>query len=149
MSLMNVKAFLTLLLNGNVMNISRFLTILWFITWGDWVPNVLIQWSSLLSLSYLFLWVLHWSGICSTGYSLQPRGKYYQIMAWCLQHEAIIWTNVDLLSIRFQATYFNDVLFEIQKFSLKKIHFEMSSAKWVPFCLGTNELTWHSHDFVY
>ena len=49
MSLVILKAFLSLLLNGHVMNISRFLTILSFILWVNWVPNVLIQWSSLLS----------------------------------------------------------------------------------------------------
>ena len=70
MSLVILKAFLALLLHGKVMNISRFLTILWFIPWGNWVPNVLIQWSSHLSLSDLFLCELPWWGICSMGYKI-------------------------------------------------------------------------------
>ena len=35
-----------------------------------------------------------------------------------VQRQVIIWTNADLLSIRSQATYFNNVLFEIQSFHL-------------------------------
>ena len=68
MSLVILKDFLALLLNGYVMNTARLCTILWFNPWGNWVPNVLIQWSSLLSLSDMFLCALPWSGICSTGY---------------------------------------------------------------------------------
>ena len=36
--------------------------------------------------------------------------------------------------------HFNKILFEIQVFSIKKMQFEMSSAKWRPFCLGLNVL---------
>ena len=35
--------------------------------------------------------------------------------------QAIIWTNADILSIRTQGTYFNEILFEIQIFSFKKM----------------------------
>ena len=31
-------------------------------------------------------------------------------------------------------TNFNEILFEIQKFSFKTMHLNMSSAKWRPFC---------------
>ena len=37
------------------------------------------------------------------------------------QHQAIIWTNADTLSIRPQGTYFNEILFQIQKFSFEKM----------------------------
>ena len=35
---------------------------------------------------------------------------------------------------------FNKILFEIDKFSFKRIDLKMSSAKLWPFCLGLNEL---------
>ena len=53
-------------------------------------------------------------------------------------HQAIIWTNAAIMSIRPQRTYFSEILFEIGKFSFKKMHLKMSSAKWWPFCLGLN-----------
>ena len=46
---------------------------------------------------------------------------------------------------------FSEILFAIQTFSLNKMHFKLSSAKWRPFCLGLNvlryscETTWASH----
>ena len=85
MSLVILKAFLALLLNGNVMNMSRFLTILWFIPWGNWVPNVLMQWSSLLSLSNLFLCASPWSGICSMGYKIISYSAPKQILSALLK----------------------------------------------------------------
>ena len=63
-------------------------------------------------------------------------------MACRLFSDKSLLNNADLLSIRSQAIYFNAGLFEIQKFSFKKINFEMSSAKWRPFCLEINELTY-------
>ena len=48
----------------------------------------------------------------------------------------IIWTNAEILSIKPQGTYINEILFEIQKFSFNKIQSKMSSAKCQPFCLG-------------
>ena len=79
-----------------------------------------------------------------------------QVMAWCqirelgvdeimrlspVRREAFIWTNADLLSIGPWRTYFNEILVEIQKFLLKKMHFKISSAKWWSFCLGLGVLT--------
>ena len=57
------------------------------------------------------------------------------------RRKAIIWTNADILSIRPQGIYFNEILFEIQKFSFKKTHLKMLSGKWRPFCLGLHVLT--------
>ena len=50
-------------------------------------------------------------------------------------------TNADLLSIRSWRTYFSELLVEIQKSSFKNMHLKISSAKWLSFCLGLNELT--------
>ena len=52
--------------------------------------------------------------------------------------QAIIRTNAGLLLIRHLGTNFSEILIEIQTFSLKKISFKMSSAKWLPFFLGLN-----------
>ena len=57
------------------------------------------------------------------------------------RRQAIIWTNAGILSIGPSGTNFNEILIGIQTFSLKKMHFKMSSAKWRPFCLGLNVLT--------
>ena len=56
------------------------------------------------------------------------------------RRQAIIWTNAGLLSIGPLRIYFNDNFFRIQQFSLKKMHVEMSSAKWRPSCIGLNVL---------
>ena len=56
------------------------------------------------------------------------------------RRQTIIWTNVAILAIWRQRTYISEILFKIQKFPLKKMHLNMSSAKWRPFCLGLNVL---------
>ena len=59
-----------------------------------------------------------------------------------LRHVAItlVIQGPDLLSIRPRWTYFNGILFEIQKFSFKKLHLKMPSAK-LSICLGLNMFT--------
>ena len=57
------------------------------------------------------------------------------------RRQAIIWTNAWILLIRPLGTNFNEISFGIQTFSLNKMHFKMSSAKWRPFCLGLNVLS--------
>ena len=48
-------------------------------------------------------------------------------------------TNAGLLSIRAWGKYFNEISFEIQKFSIMKMCMKIS-LKWWPFCLGLNVL---------
>ena len=57
------------------------------------------------------------------------------------QRKVIIWTNTHTISIRHQRTYFNENLVESEKFSFKKMHLKMPSAKRRPFCLSLNVLT--------
>ena len=52
--------------------------------------------------------------------------------------QAIIWTNVGILSIGPLGTNFNDILIEIETFWFKKMHLNMPFGKWRPFCLGLN-----------
>ena len=57
--------------------------------------------------------------------------------------QAINWTNADIVAMSPQRTYFNEILFEIQIFSFRKMRLNMSSAKWLPFCPGAEELINH------
>ena len=56
------------------------------------------------------------------------------------RRQAIILTNADMLLIGPVGTNFNEILIEIHTFSFKKMHLNMSSGKWRPFCLGLNVL---------
>ena len=58
------------------------------------------------------------------------------------RRQAIIWNkNAGLLLIEPLGTNFSEISFGIQTFSFKKMHLNMSSAKWRPFCLCLNVLT--------
>ena len=59
------------------------------------------------------------------------------------RRQAIIWNNAGLLLIEPLGTNFSEISIEIQTFSIKKMHLNMSSAKWRPFCLGLNVLMVH------
>ena len=56
------------------------------------------------------------------------------------RHQAIIWTNAGILSIRTLGTNSSEILCKIHSFSFKKMHLKMSSAKGRLFSLGLNEL---------
>ena len=56
------------------------------------------------------------------------------------RHQAITWTNAGLLFIGLLGRNFSEILFRIQTFSFKKMHFKMTSAKWRPFCCVLNVL---------
>ena len=57
------------------------------------------------------------------------------------RRQAIIWTDAGILLIRILGANFSEILSEILTFSLKKMHFKISSAKWRQFCLGLNVLS--------
>ena len=57
------------------------------------------------------------------------------------RRQAIIWNNAGLLLIEPLGTNFSEISIGIQTFSFKKMHLNMSSAKWRPFWLGLNVLT--------
>ena len=56
------------------------------------------------------------------------------------RHQAIIWTNAEILLIGPMGTNFSEILIEIYIFSFKKMNLKMSSGNWKPFCLGLNVL---------
>ena len=57
------------------------------------------------------------------------------------RHQAIIWSNAELLSIGPWGTNFSEMLIEIHTFSLKQMHLKRLSAKWRPLYLVLNVLT--------
>ena len=57
------------------------------------------------------------------------------------RRQAIIWTNAGILLIGPLGTNFSEISIGIQVFSFKKMHLNMSSVKWLPFCLGLNVLS--------
>ena len=56
------------------------------------------------------------------------------------RRQAIIWTNAGILLIGPLGTIVSEILIEIYSFLFKKMHLNMSSGKWLPFCLGLNVL---------
>ena len=56
--------------------------------------------------------------------------------------QAIICTKAGISLIGFLGTNFIVILIVIQKVSFNKMHLKMTSAKWRPFCLGLNVLTY-------
>ena len=56
------------------------------------------------------------------------------------RRQAIIWTNAGLLLNEPLGTNASEISIGIHTFSFKKMHLNMSSAKWRPFCLGLNVL---------
>ena len=61
-----------------------------------------------------------------------------------VQRQAITWTNAGLLSIGPLGTNFSEIWIKTQKFSFMKMHLNLSSAKWRPFCPGGDEFTIHT-----
>ena len=55
------------------------------------------------------------------------------------RRQAIIWTNAIILVIGLYGTNFSEIN-EIRTFSFKKMHLNVSSVKWRPFCLALNVL---------
>ena len=59
---------------------------------------------------------------------------------WPGRRQVIIWTKAGILLIVPLGTNFSEILIEIQTFLFKKMFLKVSSAKWLPFCLGLNVL---------
>ena len=91
--------------------------------WSNALPNFLTYWG----------WVTH---ICISKWTIIGSDNGL-LLGW---HQAIIWTNAGILLIGLLGTNFSEILIEIHTFSFKKMHLNVSSAKWRPFCLGLNVL---------
>ena len=65
------------------------------------------------------------------------------------RRQAIIWTSASILLIGLLGTNFIGISIGIETFSFKKMHSNMSSAKWRPFCPGLNVLRrWHISGYL-
>ena len=70
------------------------------------------------------------------------------------RRQSIVWTNTGILLIRTSGTNVSEISSEIHTFSLKKMHFKMSSGKWRLFCFGlkvlkeTDSAGWHTGMWV-
>ena len=64
------------------------------------------------------------------------------------RRQAIIWNNAGFLLIEPLGANVSEIEISIgiQTFSFKKMHLNMSSAKWRPFCLGLNVLKTNLHN---
>ena len=58
------------------------------------------------------------------------------------RHQAIIWTNAEILLIGPLETNLSEILIEIYTFSFNKMPLQMSSEKWLPFCLCLDVLSY-------
>ena len=54
------------------------------------------------------------------------------------RRQAIVWNNAGILLIELLKTNLSEILIEIYKLSMKKMHLKLSSGKWWPFCLDLN-----------
>ena len=77
----------------------------------------------------------NWYHIFTITFLHQPRYTNATV-----RRQAIIWTNAGMLLIGPLGTNFSEIIIGIQRFSFKKMHLNMSSARWRPFCLGLNVL---------
>ena len=68
------------------------------------------------------------------------------------RRQAIIWTNVGILSIESLGTNISEIFIKIRAFSIKNMHLKMSSGKWQPSCLGLNVLNygeWYKYKCIF
>ena len=86
-------------------------------------------------------WVLH---ICASQVSIGPDNGLLLI-----QCQAIIYTSAGLLSLRPFGKKLSEILIKTPNFSFTKMHVNILSSKWQPFCPGGDELThWFLGDVV-
>ena len=98
----------------------------------NWVRHLKILWLCLFCLT-------HWGPVTHICVSkLSILGPENGLSPG--RRQAIIWTNGAIFLIGPLGTNFSELLIGIQTFSFTKMHLQMSSAKWRPFCLGLNVL---------
>ena len=83
-----------------------------------------------------------------------PLVPHICVSGWCqhwfnnglspIRRQDIILTNTGILSIEHLKTNFSEILIKIQNLSSTKMHLQILSAKWWPFCPGGDELKVYS-----
>ena len=134
------------------------------VTFGIYLWATMIPWlpvKQVWQIAYLFRQTTTWKGL-SIDFSSAPHNPSSYLTHWgqvthiCVSRLTIIdsdnglslgwrlaifWTNAGILLIGLLGTNFNEILIKVHIFSFKKIHFDMSSGKWRPFCFRLNVLT--------
>ena len=123
---------------------------IWILGFALYIDSCILTHSSLV-MTYLGRYVLI-SGLCPTFNSLRPSICVSKLTIIGSDNglspgrrQAIIWTNDGILLIGALGTIFSEILIEIQTFLFCKNHLKVSSAEWLPFCLGLNELIQHKY----
>ena len=101
--------------------------------WLHYAPSIRSISCSLWSLTH-WGWVTH---ICASKITIIGSNNGLSPG----RRQAIIWTNAWILLIGPLGTNFSEMLIEIQRFSFKKMHLKMLSAKWQPSCPSHNALS--------
>ena len=101
----------------------------WYVRYLLWVQNVTVGPLSLTHWGRVMHICVSELTIIGSDNGLSPGRR-----------QAITWTNVGILLIEPAGTNFSEISIGIQTFSFKKMHLNMSSAKWRPFCLSLNVL---------
>ena len=83
-------------------------------------------------------WLTHWGRVTHGVSELTIIGSDNGLSPG--RCRSIMWNNAGLLLIELLGTNFIEISIGIETFSFKKMHLNMSSAKWRPFCLGLNVL---------
>ena len=68
------------------------------------------------------------------------RWTLVQVMACCLRHQAITWTNVDLSSMRSLGIHLRALSLDTVKIPVNKTRSKIAVLKWQPGLPGANEL---------
>ena len=66
-----------------------------------------------------------------------PRNRAWAVVG---RRQAFTWSNDGIVLIRTSGTNVGDIINEMKAFMFNKIHLNMWSAKWRPFCLGLHIL---------
>ena len=98
------------------------------------------QWLQPITIQNCVVFLIHWgrvTHICISNLT---------VIGWdnCLLPglgQAIISINAGILLIQSLGTNVSEILSTIRRFSLKKMHLKLLSAKWRPFSLGLNVLS--------
>ena len=77
--------------------------------------------------------------------SQQSWDWWFETPSCSLWRRAITWTDAELLSIGPLETNFSKIRIKIRKFSFMKMQFQMSFAKWQPFCPQEDQLNAANH----
>ena len=86
--------------------------------------------------TFVYRWLLSSSPPCAAYMRRWTGSALVRIMAWRRTGAFISWTKSDPLSIGPLWTNFSEILIEIQRLLLKKMHLKMSSAIFPPKCAG-------------